>query len=89
MFTDDQDRSVFVTSGEAQAQQVRSFLRASGILSKTRGESIRTVHGLTVGDLGAVEILVSAADEDHARALLQSAEAGEFHLGDDVDTEAG
>jgi hypothetical protein len=86
MFTDDQDRCVFVANGEAQAQQVRAFLRSSGILSTTRGESIRHVHGLVVGDLGAVEILVSAADEDEARKLLQSVEAGEFHLDENVDT---
>jgi len=84
----DLDRPVFVASGEAQAQQVRAFLRASGILSKTRGESIRHVHGLFVGDLGAVEILVSEADEEEARRLLQSVEAGEFHLDEDVDTDS-
>jgi Putative prokaryotic signal transducing protein len=82
------DRCVFVANGEAQAQQVRAFLRASGILSNVRGESIRNVHGLSVGDLGAVEILVSQADEDEARSLLRSVEAGEFHLDEDVDTDS-
>jgi putative signal transducing protein len=80
------DRCVFIAHGEAEAQQVRAFLRSSGILSKVRGESIRKVHGLSVGDLSAVEILVSAADEEEAKTLLQSAEAGEFHLDEDVET---
>jgi hypothetical protein len=80
------DRRVFVAHGEAEAQQVRAFLRASGILSKVRGESLRHVHGLAVGDLAAVEILVSQADEDEARRLLQSVEAGEFRLDEDVET---
>jgi hypothetical protein len=80
------DRCVFVAHGEAEVQQVRAFLRASGILSKTRGESLRHVHGLAVGELAAVEILVSGADEDEARKLLQSVEAGEFHLDEDVET---
>jgi hypothetical protein len=80
------DRSVFTANGETEAQQVRAFLRSSGIVSKVRGESIRMVHGLSVGDLGAVEILVSAADEEEARSLLQSAEAGQFHLDEDVET---
>ena len=82
------DRCVFVANGEAEAQQVRAFLRASGILSAVRGESIRKVHGLSIGDLGAVEILVSAADEEEAKRLLQSVEAGEFQLDEDVDTDA-
>jgi predicted deacylase len=82
------DRCVFIANGEAQAQQVRAFLRSSGILSRVRGESIRKVHGLSIGELGAVEILVSAADEEEARKLLQSVEAGEFHLDEDVDTDS-
>jgi hypothetical protein len=82
----ERDRCVFVANGEAQAQQVRAFLRASGILSATRGESIRHVHGLVVGDLGAVEILVSEADEQEARRLLQSVEAGEFEIDETTET---
>ena len=82
------DRCVFIAHGEAEAQQVRAFLRSSGILSKVRGKSIRKVHGLSVGDLGAVEILVSEADEDEARSLLRSVEAGEFSLDEDVETDA-
>ena len=88
MFMDDLDRCVYIANGEAQAQQVRAFLRASGILTAIRGESLRKVHGLSVGDLAAVEILVAAAVEEEARRLLQSAEAGEFHLDEDVDTDS-
>jgi hypothetical protein len=80
------DRCVFIASGDAEAQQVRAFLRSSGILSKVRGESIGKVHGLSVGDLAAVEILVSEIDEEEARSLLRSVEAGEFHLDEDVET---
>ena len=82
------DRCVFVANGEAQAQQVCAFLRSFGIRSKVRGESIRKVHGLSVGGLGAVEILVSEADEDEARNLLRSVEAGEFNLDEDAETES-
>jgi hypothetical protein len=82
------DRCVFVAQGESEAQQVRSFLRSSGIISKVRGESIRKVHGLSVGDLATVEILVSEADEEEARRLLQSVEAGEFRLDEDVETDS-
>ena len=72
----------------ATAERVSAFLRSSGILSRFRGESLRKLDALSVGDLAAVEILVSAADEEEARSLLQSAEAGRFHLDEDVETDA-
>jgi Putative prokaryotic signal transducing protein len=84
---DEQDRSVFVANGETEAQQVCAFLRASGIRARVRGESLRKLDALTVGDLGAVEILVSHADEDEARKLLQSVEAGEFQIDESTETE--
>jgi hypothetical protein len=59
---------------------------ASGIVCDFRGETVRTVHGLGLGDLSAVKILVSAADEEEARRLLQKAEAGEFSLDEDTET---
>ena len=83
---DQQMHSVFVASGEMQAQQVRSFLEAAGIMTAERGEALRKTHGLTVDGLGAVEILVNEADVAHARELLASADAGDFRLGDDVET---
>jgi Putative prokaryotic signal transducing protein len=85
---DEPERSVFLAHGETEAQQVCAFLRASGIRARVRGESLRNLDALTVGRLSAVEILVSQADEDEARKLLQSVEAGEFHLGDDVETDS-
>ena len=77
-------RCVFMTNGEIQAQQVRAFLEAAGIASEFRGESLRNTHGLTLDGLGRVEILVADVDEDRARALLASAEGGEFWLDDDA-----
>jgi len=76
---------VFVASGELQAQQVRGFLEAAGISTFERGEALRKTHGLTVDGLGAVEILVEAADVDQARGLLDSADAGSFRIGHDAD----
>ena len=73
-------RSVFVASGDIQAQQVRSFLEAAGIHAVERGEALRHTHGLTVDGLGAVEIMVDEGDEGRARELLASAEAGAFRL---------
>jgi hypothetical protein len=80
---DNRTRCVFIANGEIQAQQVCAFLRASDIDTTVRGESLRKTHGLTLDGLGAVEIFVSAADEDRAKTLLTSAQAGEFRLDDD------
>jgi hypothetical protein len=71
---------VFVANGEIHAQQVRAFLEAAGIPTTVRGEALRKTHGLTLDGLGAVEISVPEADAARARALLESAEAGQFRL---------
>ena len=81
----DYGRRIFTANGEIQAQQVRTFLDAAGIPSELRGESLRNTHGLTLDGLGMVEILVSEGDEARARALLASAEEGEFRLDDDAE----
>lgn len=78
---------MFVANGQLQAQQVRSFLEAEGIATVFRGESLSKTHGLTLDGLGKVEVLVDEADEERARALLASAEAGELRLGDDADVQ--
>ena len=81
----DQGRSVFVANGQVQAQQIQSFLEAEGIATVLRGESLSKTHGLTLDGLGKVEVLVDEADEERARALLASADAGELRLDDDAD----
>ena len=86
---DPEMQRVFVANGEMQAQQIRAFLEGSGIAAMVRGEALRHTHGLSVDGLGAVDILVAAADAAHARELLASAEAGTLRLGDDADTSPG
>jgi hypothetical protein len=76
----DETRCVFVANGQVQAHQVRGFLEAAGVPSTLRGESLSKTHGFTLDGLGRVDILVSEPDEARARALLASAEAGEFRL---------
>ena len=80
-----QAQRVFVANGEVHAQQVLAFLEAAGIPTTVRGESLRHTHGLTIDGLGAVEIFVAEADVEKARALLDSAEAGEFRIVDEAD----
>jgi hypothetical protein len=82
------ERCVFVAHGLTEATQVQAFLEASGIPSMLRGEALTKTHGLTVDGLGKLEILVAEADEEKARALLASVEAGEFRLDEDADLES-
>lgn len=81
---DEQVQSVFVASGEIEAQQVRAFLEAAGIRTAARGESLRLTHGLTLDGLGAVEILVAEVDAERARQMLASAEEGRLRLDEDA-----
>jgi hypothetical protein len=78
-------QSVFIANGEIHAQQVRAFLESAGIPTVVRGESLRHTHGFTLDGGGAVTILVAESDMERARALLDSAEAGQFRLGDEAD----
>ena len=81
----DQRIRVFTANGEVHAQQVRAFLEAAGISSELRGESVRKTHGLTLDGLGTVDIVVAGDEAERARALLASADSGEFRLDDDAD----
>jgi hypothetical protein len=81
-------RCVFVASGLDAANQIVAFLAAAGIASALRGESTTKTHGFTVDGLGKLEVLVRESDEEQARALLTSADAGEFQLGADEDIES-
>ena len=76
---------MFVANGQLHAQQVRSFLAAEGVETVLRGESLSKTHGLTLDGLGQVEILVDPADEERARALLASADAGALRLDDNYE----
>lgn len=83
----EQTHCVFVASGDMHAHQVCAFLEAAGIPTAVRGESLRHTHGLTLNGLGAVQILVAEADVEQARRLLDSAESGQFRVGDGDETE--
>ncbi|HSP16659.1 MAG TPA: DUF2007 domain-containing protein [Thermoanaerobaculia bacterium] len=85
--SDGSTRCVFVANGQTEANQIVAFLEAAEIKSVLRGESTTKTHGLTVDGLGRVEVVVAEADEAQARALLASADAGEFALGEDEEAE--
>ena len=78
---------VFVANGQLMAEQVRSFLQASGVGCILRGESLSKTHGLTLDGLGRVDVLVAEADADQARELLASAESGTFRIAGDTEAD--
>ena len=81
-------RSVFVASGEAEAQQIQAFLEASGIQCALRPwTAVNRPFGVTVRGLGRVEVLVVEADEERARELLALAEAEQLRIEEDGDEE--
>src|SRR5213594_2639629 len=53
------EECVIVANGKIQAEQVRTFLEASGMVDVLRGESLTKTHGLTLDGLGRVEVLVA------------------------------
>ena len=71
---------VHTAQGEIEETQVRSFLRAHGIPTATRGEALRKTHGLTLDGLGQVEVLVAPEDAVDARALLAAANQGDLRI---------
>lgn len=74
---------VYTASGEANAQQVVSFLEANEIPCSIHGESLRKTHGFTLDGLGMVEIHVPEAYVERARELLAAADSGELSIDED------
>ena len=68
--------------GQFQEGQLRAFLQAHDIPTQVRGETLRATHGLSVGGLGSVEILVRSTDAKTARDLIAKAERGELAIPD-------
>jgi hypothetical protein len=77
------ERLVFTASGQTEAEQVRAFLEASGISSVLRGESLTKTHGVTISELGKVDVFVAEGDADRANELLASVERGDLRLNED------
>ncbi len=61
---------VYTAANSWEAQVVASRLQAEGIPSWQRGETLGAAYGLTIGRLAQVDVLVPAALEEKARAVL-------------------
>jgi hypothetical protein len=62
---------VDVVSGHTEAEFLRSLLRAKGIRCELSKEALGQIHGLEVGSLGQVEILVPSQQGKKAREALR------------------
>jgi len=69
---------VYRAKGLVDGEMIRGFLEAQGIPASVSQEAAGKIYGLTIGDLGAAEVLVRAQDEQKALELLREMEAGEF-----------
>ena len=78
---------VHTVQGEAEEQQVRSFLEAHGIPTSVWGEALRKTHGFVLDGLGEVRIVVPEEHADHARELLAAVERGDLTLNEDEQPE--
>jgi hypothetical protein len=67
----DQFVSVEVVSGRTDAEILESYLRAQGVRCELSGEAAGWVHGLTVGPIAEVEILVPSHQRKKAADLIR------------------
>jgi hypothetical protein len=67
--------SIVTVSGRLEAEFIRSFLNADGIECELSQESAGSVFGLSVGILGAVDILVPFSKAGRARRMVADYQA--------------
>ena len=75
--------SVYVTNSTPDAYIVVGRLESEGIRSWVQQEAAGAAFGLTVGQMGAVQVLVNPEDYEAAMAVLE-----EDFTGEDFDDEA-
>lgn len=68
-------KKVAEAQGITEAEIIKNFLEANGILVELRYESIGKVLGLTTNGLGIVKIFVSEEKEEEAKELIESAKS--------------
>jgi hypothetical protein len=66
---------VYAAAGMIEANLVRAVLEAAGIPVVVYGESAATAYGLTVGEMGRVEIWVPRAQQAEASEILARLDA--------------
>ena len=62
--------TVYVASGQPEAQMLKGFLENEGIPAILRYESLGLVYGLTIDGLGQVELQVPSSLAQQAKDIL-------------------
>jgi hypothetical protein len=76
--------TVYTSSGQLEAEIIRSLLEAQGLTVRLSQESAGAVYAFTVGPLGEVDVMVSETDVGKAREVLEAYQRGEFNSDDEV-----
>lgn len=74
------DEVVYVAQGILEAESIKIFLESYGIPSFINQESAGLAYGLTVGALGAAEILVQTKFVEEAKKAIKEMEDGKLDL---------
>lgn len=70
--------SVYFAQGRLEGEMIKIFLEANGIEAILTQEPAAAVYGISIGEMGIVEVLVSPEKEQEARVLLNDMENGKF-----------
>ncbi len=64
--------------GQLQAEMLRGLLEAQGIMVWVNPQGAARAYAVTIGTLGAVELLVPSSAQDQARQVLEAYYRGDF-----------
>jgi hypothetical protein len=65
---------VYTANTLMEAEVIQGFLESNEITALLHGEAASQIYGLTMGQLGGVQVLVRTEDAEAARELLREAE---------------
>ena len=65
--------------GQLQAELIKGLLEAQGIMVWLNSQGAARAYAVTVGTLGAVEILVPSSAVEQARKVLEAYYRGDFN----------
>jgi len=76
--TDDEWVLIDKIQGQFQAEIIKGLLEAQGIQVWLNSQGAARAYAVTVGTLGAVELLVPSSQADQAREIMEEYNRGDF-----------
>ena len=70
--------TVYVASGQIEAEIVKGRLESEGVPAMLRYEAAGLIYGLTIDGLGQVEVQVPSSLAQHAKEILAVVQNEEF-----------